>query len=434
MKYRRRYRNFLLGLFAVTLIFSIGYSIYYIQMMVPNQIHIISNEEESFCFDLPFGARLESKSKEVLLGTRSNVPGDEIDISMDAPFSVYGNRLGNYEIGLKLFGWLKLKNIRVDVVEESYVIPCGQPIGIYLKSDGVLVIGTGKIIDANGNEQDPAYGIVKSGDYLTAVDGNPLDHKEELVAYMKESKGETVVLSLRRNHEMISVKVVPAKDADGSFRLGVWVRSDTHGIGTLTYAEQNGRFGALGHGISDVDTGNVIEIKEGLLYPAVIHQIIRGTMGQPGSLSGTINYREGTGLGSVYKNCDSGIFGTMKPDAIPQTPPIPIGFCQDMTTGPAVILSGLTGSVKEYAIEIIKLDTSNKNTKSMVIQVVDEELLRLTGGIVQGMSGSPILQNGKLIGAVTHVFVNDPEKGYGIFIENMLKNAKSDTPRQAFSY
>lgn len=359
----------------------------------------------------------------MLLGTKSNIPGDEIDIAMDAPFSVYGNRLGNYEIGLKLFGWLKLKTIRVDVVEESFVIPCGQPIGIYLKSDGVLVIGTGKIIDENGNEQNPAYGIVKSGDYLMAVDGEPMENKEELVAYMKGNKGETVVLSVRRNKEIISVKVTPAKDADGSFRLGIWVRSDTHGIGTLTYTERNGKFGALGHGISDVDTGGVLEIKDGLLYPAVIHHVIKGTMGQPGSLSGTINYRDGREIGSVYKNCESGVFGKMELENIPKNPPIPVGFSQDMTTGPAVILSGFTGSVKEYAIEIIKLDTSNKNTKSMVIQVVDEELLNLTGGIVQGMSGSPILQNGKLIGAVTHVFVNDPEKGYGIFIENMLKSS-----------
>lgn len=420
MKHRRWYRKFLLGLLTATLLFSIGYSIYYIHIMVPNRIHVVANEKESFNFGLPFGARLESQSKEVLLGTKSNIPGDQITISMDAPFSVYGDKLGEYEIGLKLFGWLKLKNIRVDVVRESYVMPSGQPIGVYLKSDGVMVIGTGKISDGGGNEKEPAYGIVKSGDYLEAVDGIPLKNKEQLVDYMKASTGNTVVLSLRRGKESISVKVTPATDATGSYKLGLWIRSDTHGIGTLTYVEQSGKFGALGHGISDVDTGSVIEIKEGLLYPAVIHQITKGTMGVPGSLGGTINYRDDKPLGTIYKNCDSGIFGMMEEAVSTGTAPVPVGFSQDITTGPATILCGADGTVREYEIEIIKVDTSNKNTKSMVIQVVDEDLLALTGGIVQGMSGSPILQNGRLIGAVTHVFVQDSTKGYGIFLENML--------------
>ena len=199
--------------------------------------------------------------------------------------------------------------------------------------------------------------------------------------------------------------------------------AETQGIGTMTYLDLNGKFGALGHGISDSDTGEVVSIEEGALYETQIMGIEKGSPGKPGVMSGVIYYGPASQLGTVTANTEEGIFGTAGEELRNQLAgeALPIGYRQDVHTGEAVIRSSVSGEVKDYKIEIQKVDysTSHKN-KGMVIKVVDEELLNLTGGIVQGMSGSPIIQDGKLVGAVTHVFVQDSTRGYGIFIENML--------------
>ena len=212
---------------------------------------------------------------------------------------------------------------------------------------------------------------------------------------------------------------------DGTFKLGAWVRDDTQGIGTVTYVDMNGSFGALGHGISDSDTGKLVDIRGGELYDTQIMGIEKGTSGKPGVMSGVIYYGKGTKLGEVTANTEEGIFGTVNRRFLErfQSEAIPVGFRQDVHKGQAFIRSDVSGEMRDYEIEIQKVDhTSLQKNKGMVIRVVDEELLKLTGGIVQGMSGSPIIQDGKLIGAVTHVFIQDSTKGYGIFIENMLEH------------
>ena len=215
----------------------------------------------------------------------------------------------------------------------------------------------------------------------------------------------------------------PVITEDGTGKLGIWVRSDTQGIGTMTYLDLNGRFGALGHGISDSDTGELVEISDGNLYDTRIVGIEKGSTGNPGVMSGVIYYGPGTMMGEITANTDQGIFGQVNQRLKSQitSEPIEIGFHQEVKKGKAYIRSGVSGEIKDYEIEIMKGDESNiQDNKSLVLQVTDPELLSLTGGIVQGMSGSPIIQNGKLIGAVTHVFVQDSAKGYGIFIEKML--------------
>lgn len=212
---------------------------------------------------------------------------------------------------------------------------------------------------------------------------------------------------------------------DGSYKLGAWVRDDTQGIGTLTYIDSNGNFGALGHGISDSDTGQVVEIEEGALYETEILGIEKGTVGNPGVMAGVIYYGPGSRLGSVEANTENGIFG--KADArISESlnlEPVEIGYRQDVKKGQAWIRSDVSGELKDYEIEIQRVDYNPiQVNKSLVLRVVDQELLNLTGGIVQGMSGSPILQDGKLVGAVTHVFVQDSTRGYGIFVEDMLRH------------
>ena len=195
----------------------------------------------------------------------------------------------------------------------------------------------------------------------------------------------------------------------------------------MTYLDLNGNFGALGHGISDSDTGEVVEISQGNLYDTEIIGIEKGTIGNPGVMSGVIYYGPGSLLGEVRVNTESGIFGTVNDRFVKNVTqePVDIGYRQDVTKGLAYLRIGVSGEIKDYEIEILKVDySSNHTNKSLVIQVTDPELLELTGGIVQGMSGSPIIQNGKLIGTVTHVFVQDSTRGYGIFIENMLEAAE----------
>lgn len=346
-------------------------------------------------------------------------------ISSDSPLSLSATKSGTYQLGLKLFGAIRLKNIQLDVVEQRYAIPCGFPIGIYLKSDGILVVGTGTVTDETGKESEPALGILESGDYIEAINGHPLTSKEALITELRHVGGaENVFLKIRRDDKELEVSVRPVRTSDGTCMLGAWVRDDTQGIGTMTYLEPNGSFGALGHGISDSDTGHLMESHEGSLYETEILGIEKGSVGNPGIMAGVIYYGPGCLLGEIHANTETGIFGNANEALRSRTlsSAIPVGYCQDIGKGPALLRSNVSGQIRDYEIEIqkIELNPLQKN-KSMVIHITDPELLKLTGGIVQGMSGSPIIQNGKLIGAVTHVFVQDSTKGYGIFIETMLE-------------
>ena len=386
---------------------------------------MVVEEEGQFQFSMPFEVTLSSESEEVVLSNGSNIPSDQIRLDVNQPFQVYSESQGTYELDLKLFGWLQLKDIQVDVVETRYAIPCGLPVGIYLESDGVMVIGTGRILGKDGQEHEPAAGILKSGDYIEAMNGTPLETKEQLVEQLNQWGGEPVVLDIRRGESRMEVEIDPVEADDGTSKLGVWVRDDTQGIGTMTYVDMNGKFGALGHGISDSDTGQVVVITDGALYETAIMGIEKGTFGKPGVMSGVIYYGPGSSLGRIEDNTEEGIFGTVNQKFQKEITgeALPVGYRQDVKKGKAYIRSSVSGQLKDYEIEIQKVDynTDHKN-KGMVIQVTDPELLALTGGIVQGMSGSPIIQDGKLIGAVTHVLVQDSSRGYGIFIESMLEH------------
>lgn len=413
---------------------------YYVNQAVPDRVSIVEEEQEDFSFPLPFFTTLSSESREVALGNDSNIPADQITISGNQSFSMYAGSQGSYQVGLKLFGLIKFKDIQVDVVETRYAIPCGAPIGIYLESDGILVVGTGKLTGENGEEIEPAKGVLKSGDYIEALNGQPLENKEELIEAVAASGGQGVTLSLRRDGRQMDVNLDPVKTQDGSYKLGAWVRDDTQGIGTVTYVDLNGGFGALGHGISDSDTGDLVQSQEGSLYSTQILGVEKGSLGKPGLLSGVIYYGPSYDMGEITKNTEDGIFGTVNAsflkehgmeeikeakgtgeEAIPSQA-IPIARRQEVKPGPAKLRSSVSGELKDYDIEIQKVDdnSSHKN-KSMVIEITDPELIQLTGGIVQGMSGSPIIQDGKLAGAVTHVFLQDAKRGYGILIENMLE-------------
>ena len=422
MKKRRAGKILLWTFFAAVLSFA-GLFCYYMERVIPDRINIIRDQEEIVRLPLPLHATLQSESEEVVLGNGSNIPQEQITITRSQQFSLYGRSEGSYLLSLDLFGLIHFKEIQVDVVNTQYAIPCGAPVGIYLKSNGIMVIGTGEIICQDGASAEPAAGILKSGDYIQSINGRALETKEDLAQEVSRLEARPAVLTIRRDEQLMDVTIEPVTAQDGSKKLGVWVRSDTQGIGTLTYLDLNGNFGALGHGISDSDTGEVVQISQGALYDTEIVGIEKGSIGKGGVMSGVIYYGPGSLLGEINANSDVGIFGTAndKFRAAVNMQPLEIGYRQDVKKGPAVIRSGISGEIKDYQIEIQKVDysTSHQN-KSLVIQVTDPELLALTGGIVQGMSGSPIIQDGKLIGAVTHVFIQDSTRGYGIFVENMM--------------
>lgn len=314
--------------------------------------------------------------------------------------------------------------VNTDGVHDTFVIPGGMPIGIYLETEGVLILGTEDIKGKNGTNTAPAKNLVKSGDYIVGINEEEISDKRELVAAVKNLDQSSVILHVRRDENYFDIKIKPTQDEEGDYKLGIWVRDNAQGLGTLTYITSDYSFGALGHGIHDVDTNELLEISEGTMYETSIQNIKKGATGTPGGLEGTIIYSNYNILGKIDKNCTCGIFGKIsKLDrALQNVNPVPVGIKEELKIGPASILCTVNGQIEEYHIQITGINERAKEVnKGIQIQVDDDRLLKRTGGIIQGMSGSPILQNGKIVGAVTHVLVNDPTRGYGIFIENMLE-------------
>ena len=317
------------------------------------------------------------------------------------------------------------KEVSAGTGSENLLIPGGMPIGIYMETDGVMVLGTDEIKSSDGSSTSPAKHLVKDGDYIVGIDEEEVENKQELIEVMQNMSKKTVILHLRRKLEYIEVKIHPAKDEEGKYKLGIWVRDNVQGLGTITFLNANSEFGALGHGIHDVDTSELLEISEGTLYETSIQNIKKGQNGSPGGMEGIIVYNHYNVLGSITSNTETGIYG--KIDRVDKVfknqEAYPAASKEEIKTGKAYIRCAVSGEVKDYEIQITKIDLHpGEVNKGIEIRVTDEELLRITGGIVQGMSGSPILQDGKIVGAVTHVFVQDSTKGYGIFIENMLEN------------
>jgi stage IV sporulation protein B len=360
----------------------------------------------------------------VAAGQKTNIPVGAVQITSNRSNKFYAKEEGSYTVQFKLFGFINLKSMDVDVVETQYLIPSGEAIGIYMETDGILVIGTGVVKGLDGLNYEPAYNIVKSGDYILSVNGERVENKKELVQKVNLYGNQELVLEVRRNAEVVKLSVTPVTTGLEEYKMGVWVRDNTQGIGTLTFIDENGDFGALGHGINDVDTGQLMRLRHGKLYNTEIISIMKGQKGSPGELSGVIHYKDSEIIGEISSNTSAGIFGQVDVENYTfEELAMEIGYKQDIEAGAASILTSVSGSVQEYDVEIQEINLNdNDANKGLVIKIVDEELLELTGGIVQGMSGSPIIQNNRLVGAVTHVFVQDSTSGFGIFIENMLEN------------
>lgn len=346
-----------------------------------------------------------------------------VPVNLAANVTFVANAENSYRAELRLFGIIPFKTVQIEVIDESMVYPAGLPIGIYVKTPGVLVIGTSDFVNEQGNLVMPAEHVLRVGDYILSVNGTPVTGKSDFVSRVAQSNGEVMVMTIERGGEQFDVAVRPARDQDREYKIGIWIKDSAQGIGTLTYVDADGEFGALGHGVSDSDIGVMLELGEGALYRTDIIGITKGKRGVPGELTGIIRYTDSNCLGSVTENSASGIHGEVNRKLMEQieAEPIEIGLKQEVSIGPAQIYCNIDGEASYYDIEIVDLDYDSQNiNKGITIQVTDRRLIALTGGIVQGMSGSPIIQNGRLIGAVTHVLVNDATRGYGIFIEEML--------------
>lgn len=388
---------------------------------IPDKIWIERGKEENFDFHLPIVGEVDEAGLEVFGNQSPKVEKDKIRLDLNESFSLKSQEQGSYSISCKLFGWIHMKEVAVEVVEKEQLMPCGIPVGIYVKTDGILIIGTGTVTGIDGMSYEPAENLAKSGDYVKTVNEEIIENKEDLIEKINQCQGEPVILGILRGEEYIQLKLQPVQTSEEEYKLGIWVRDDLAGVGTLTFFDEGGSYGALGHPVSDLDTGAKVNLGEGILYEAEVAGITRGEKGNPGEISGVITYLEQYRLGTVEENTDVGIYGNLEkiPEEVSQKEYYPIGLKQEIEEGEASIISTVSGERREYTITITDLDYNSEN-KGILFQVTDAELLNLTGGIVQGMSGSPIIQNGKVIGAVTHVFVQDASKGYGIFIENML--------------
>ena len=419
---KQRKKGWLFALVAgIGLLLGCFYGYYWMRINVPSEMKLLLGQEEEFDFSVPMQASIMSEEATgVLYINQEPLSEDVIHIDLQKPFSVSSESLGEYEVQLKLFGLLPIREISLEVIEEPEVIPGGDVIGLQIETDGILVLGTGAVTLKDGTTVEPVKGILKSGDYIVGINEKKNVTRKDLI----DSIGaEEMELTINRNEEIIKVIVQPVQDYSGKYKLGAWIRTDAQGIGTITYVTSNGKFGALGHGITDVDTGLLMEIDSGKLYDAEVLSVVKGKNGTPGEIIGIIRQSGISLIGEINENCSKGIYGQMKLGMVDDEVAVPVALKQDIELGAATIFCQVDSEVKEYEIEIERIELGRTNdNKGLVIKITDEELLKKTGGIVQGMSGSPIMQNGKLVGAVTHVLVNDPTRGYGIFIENMLEN------------
>ncbi len=407
------------GFFA--LLFFAWYSL---ENEIPGEINVIAGEEGQFDFDVPVTMTAEDKVLDVFDNMAPQAGNEEIRIKKDEVYQITDGTSTGFSMTCKLFGVIPVKQVEVHVVEEKQLVPGGLPIGIYVKTDGILVIGTGSISGTDGISHEPAATLIKSGDYICSVNGKNVSNKKELAKLVNDCGTDKIDLGIRRKEEMIDVFVTPVLSEDGSYKLGIWVRDDLAGIGTMTYLTEELSYGALGHGVNDADTSSLLEMRDGSLYQTDIVDIVKGEHGTPGELTGVINYRKEYYLGSIGSNSEVGIRGKLEqvPVQLADVEPVSVGLKQEIEIGKAEIVCELNGQRKNYEIAITEVNYSeSKDKREIVFEVTDPELLATTGGIVQGMSGAPILQNGKIIGAVTHVYINNPTKGYGIFIEEMLE-------------
>jgi len=338
---------------------------------------------------------------------------------------IIGNE-NKYEI--KFLGVIPLKSLEVQKIKDLEVYPGGIPIGVRVNSEGVLIVGYSDIEVNNNKEESPGKsGGLEIGDVILKVNGIDMENSIDLLRTIKSCEKEDAEVYILRNGKKLTKNIHLKRENNKDYKIGLWIRDSTAGVGTMTFFDSNSnKFGALGHPITDCDTNEPFLIRKGDLLESSIISIKKGEKGAPGELKG-IFINEQMPAGNIQKNTESGIFGEIKNTQAlnKEIKPLKVGFRDEISVGKAKIITTIDESgPQEFEIEIEKLlNQPTPGSKSMVIKITDPKLLEKTGGIVQGMSGSPIIQNNKLIGAVTHVLINKPDTGYGIYIEWMLQDS-----------
>lgn len=419
-----RFRAIVVIIIAL-LIISISLAEWHLQANIIDHIRIYRGDSHYVNLQIPF-LYMRVDRRDVLLFNGNPAPRGSNRVN--APISLEGQNLGQVQLELSLFGWIPLRQITVNVLPEIKLIPGGHSIGIRLRSQGVNVVGF-YYLDIDGKSVSPARdGGVKIGDCILEIGGKKVNDALDAARLLDKREGEQVELLLNRGGERVKLSVEPLfSPADNAYRIGLYLRDSAAGVGTLTfYNPRSGRYGALGHIILDSDTNQPINLSEGSIVKAKIVDIKTAQKGHPGEKTGI--FVDGV-FGDIVKNSPYGIFGNIddfQKAGSPYPAPLPMALASQVETGPAEILTVIEGeTIGSFAVEIEKIAyQADPAGKGLVIRVVDERLLQSTGGIIQGMSGSPIIQNGRLIGAVTHVFINDPTRGYGIFIEWMYQESE----------
>ncbi len=371
------------------------------------------------------GEKIEFKT---IFGISVNSNQETIETSSNTSEGIT-NEAGKKTLEVSLFDKLLTKDVEVDVLPKTTVIPVGNIAGVKLYTSGVLVVGMSEIEGIDNKKYKPYENTgIAEGDRITKIDETYISSTNELINIVNKSNGESIKITYIHEEESKECSIEPIQTSSDEYKLGLWVRDSAAGVGTVTFYEPSTKtFGALGHGITDIDTGELINIASGEFITTRILNITKGESGNPGKIQGTIENQKN--IGKINKNSKFGIYGKVENLSsleIDTSKEMDVATRDEIQLGKATILCSLDNkSVQEYEIEIEKIyKENNYDNKSMQIKVTDERLLGKTGGIIQGMSGSPIIQNGKFVGAVTHVLVNNPQEGYGVFGDIMLKQAK----------
>lgn len=404
----------------------IGVSYIKVLMEVPGEMILIEGEEYTYDIESLFPISISTDTDGILkIKEKSIEASSSKKLPASSPVSLSSDKGGSVKLKLRFFGILPIKTVNVDIVSNKVVVACGNTIGVKLKLQGILVIGISDV-ECGGHKVVPVRNSgIKPGHVITHVNDKPVESIKDLVNAISNSAGKPLKIKYSSGSEISEAMVSPViSSEDNEYHIGLWVRDSTAGIGTLTYYDmETGKFGALGHGITDIDTGTLMAVKSGEIMESNILGVKMGKSGEPGELRGM--FTDGFRLGTIQVNSDIGIYGKLDSAATKRIAgrAYPVGVRAEIKEGPATMLSNIDGKeIREYKIFIQRVSRQNMSgSKGMIVKIADESLLSATGGIVQGMSGSPIIQNGKIIGAVTHVLVNDPTRGYGIFIESMLK-------------
>lgn len=350
-----------------------------------------------------------------------------VTLAVPTDLAVSNEEITPTTMSVKFLG-ITLKKLKVNVINHTSVYVGGSPVGFDLSSDGVIIVGANKIVTANGSISPFLNSGLKTGDCLLQISDRTIHSIDDIDTAVNDRPDPSAPLDITavRGDQTLSLQITPALDIFSQrYKLGLWVRNSASGIGTLTYVkEHNLRFGAVGHPIVDDSLGENFTVTDGAMYECDLLDIKKGTKKTPGEYIGTIDVHT-TPIGTADTNCKYGVYGTVtEAESIDTYLPSHIGGRLSVKPGNAEIMVSLDGSTPQpYSIKIIKAYSQKKaDDKSLIFRVTDQRLLSRTGGIVQGMSGSPIMQDGKLIGAVTHVFLNDPTKGYGVYIDWMIDN------------